>query len=459
MAVKIDGGVRMVKVTQLVEMGDKHKKKGVFRVDEVLAIILAGGAGERLSVLTAERTKPAVPFGGRYRVIDFTLSNCVNSGIYQVAVLTQFNPRSLVEHIGNGKPWDLDRKAPKGVWLLQPFLSRTERDWYKGTADAVYQNLYFVAERKPQEVLILSGDHVYTMRYEHLIEYHRLKDADVTIGVVEVPWEQASRFGIVTMDDEGQIIEFAEKLQQPQNNLASMGIYVFNDDILLECLEEDAQREESGHDFGKDILPEIIGKYRVYGYLFRGYWRDVGTIESYWQANMDLIVDLPQFNLYDRETLVHTLPADAPPVKLGPKAQVSRSLVEPGCIINGVVENSILSPGVYVEEDATVRDSIVFSNSSICRGAIVDRCIIDKQVYISSGCYIGYGDNYIPNPEEPENLSCGITVVGKGVRVPAGVKIGRNCKIGSWVEGEDFSLDFIPSGSSVARKAPRRFQL
>jgi glucose-1-phosphate adenylyltransferase len=252
-------------------------------------------------------------------------------------------------------------------------------------------------------------------------------------------------------------VDFEEKPQQPKSNLASMGIYAFDRDVLVRCLEEDAQREDSTHDFGRDILPHLLGRYNIFSYRFHGYWRDVGTIDSYWQANMDLIVDLPQFNLYDSETLVHTPPQNAPPSKVGPKAQITRSLVNLGSIINGTVENSIISPFVYVEEDAVVRDSIIFSNSTICRGAIVEHCIIDKEVRVEAGCYIGYGDDLTPNEEEPEILNCGITVVGKVAKIPAGMKIGRNCKIDCWVEEDDFTSDFIPSGGSVERKMPKRF--
>ena len=422
-------------------------------MERVLALILAGGASERLSILAELRAKPAVPFGGKYRIIDFTLSNCANSGIHKVAVLTQFNPRSLAQHIGIGRPWDLDRTTA-GLIILQPFLSRSGRDWYKGTADAVYQNLYYVEEQRVDEVLILSGDQIYTTRYESMINSHRSRRADVTVGVVEVPLAEASRYGIVTLDHNERVVAFEEKPQEPKSNLASMGIYVFNKNVLIECLEEDAEQKD-GHDFGRDILPRIINTHRVYGYRHRGYWQDVGTVESYWQANMDLIVDLPELNLYNPEMEVRTVVQNMPPAKLGPKAQVSRSLVANGAIINGEVRNSIIFPGVFIEEGAKVKDSIIFSDTTIGKGTIVDRCIIDKQVWVGTGCHIGYGDDLTPNHEEPEYLNSGLTLVGKGVKIPNGVRIGRNCKIDCWAERTDFTTDTIPSGNSIAPQIRR----
>jgi glucose-1-phosphate adenylyltransferase len=416
-------------------------------MNNVLAVVLAGGEGKRLSVLAHERAKPAVPFGGKYRIIDFTLSNCVNSGISRVAIIPQYNPRSLARHIGVGRPWDLDRTIG-GITLLYPFVSTNgEMHWYKGTADAVYHNLRFILDTRVDEVLILSGDHVYTMHYEEMIKFHRQQGADITIGVTQVPWNEINRFGIVALDDNNRVIAFEEKPSQSESNLASMGIYVFNKDILFKVLE-DAHRRGL-QDFGSQVIPEAIDKYSIYGFLYRGYWRDVGTIEAYWQANMDLIVDLPPFNLYDPESEVRTLSVDMPPVKLGPKAQISRSLVSNGCIINGRVSNSVLSPHVYVEEGAHVMDSIIFHDTVIGRDAIVHRCIIDKECYIGPGCWVGCGDDYTPNKDEPEHLNCGITVIGKGARLPPGLRVGRNCKIDPGVKESDFSALSIPSGSSI----------
>ena len=413
----------------------------------VLALVLAGGEGKRLSVLAQERAKPAVPFAGKYRIIDFVLSNCVNSGINAVAVIPQYNPRSLALHIGVGKPWDLDRVVG-GITLLYPFVSTNgEMHWYKGTAEAVYHNLRFIEDSRVDEVLILSGDHVYTMHYEEMIKFHRQQRADITIAVTEVPWNETNRFGIVFLDDNNKVVAFEEKPSQPKGNLASMGIYIFNKDILSKVLE-DAHRRGL-QDFGSQIIPDAIAKYQIYAYKYQGYWRDVGTIEAYWQANMDLVVDLPPFNLYDPETGVKTLSVDMPPVKLGPRAQVNRSLVSNGCIINGNVFNSVLSPHVYVEEGAHVRDSIIFHDTTIAQGTIVHRSIIDKECYIGSGCWIGCGEDYTPNKDEPDYLNCGITVIGEGARLPPGLRVGRNCRIDPGVKESDFSTLSIPSGSSV----------
>jgi len=415
-------------------------------LEKVLALILAGGEGKRLSVLAEGRAKPAVPFGGKYRIIDFTLSNCVNSGIGKVAVVPQYNPRSLARHIGVGKPWDLDRVVG-GITLLYPFVSTNgEMHWYRGTAEAVYQNLRFIRDSRVDQVLILSGDHVYTMHYEQMIEFHRRQEADITLAITEVPLAEANRFGIVALEN-NRVVTFEEKPSQPKSNLASMGIYVFDKNILSQVLE-DAHRRGL-QDFGSQVIPEALDKYKIYGYQYDGYWHDVGTIEAYWQANMDLIVDLPQFNLYEPESQVRTPSVDMPPVKLGAYAQVSRSLVSNGCIINGRVSNSVLSPHVYVEEGAQVMDSIVFDDTVIARDAVIHRSIIDKECYIAPGCCIGYGDDHTPNRDEPGYLNCGITVVGKGARLPPGLKVGRNCKISPEVQESDFSTLFVPSGSSV----------
>jgi len=423
-------------------------------MERVAAMILAGGEGARLSVLVEERAKPAVPFGGRYRIIDYTLSSCSSSAVGYVSILTQYNPHSLVEHIGIGRPWDLDRK-PSRVVLLQPFLSRKERDWYKGTADAVYQNLNFLQDTNADEVLVLAGDHIYLMRYDHAVAVHRRQKAEVTIAVTEVPENEISRFGIVTLDRRDRIVDFKEKPQTEMSRLASMGIYIFNKDVLIDCLEADA-RKDTSHDFGTDIIPEIVKQYKVYGYRFDGYWRDVGTVESYWRANMDLIVDLPELNLYDLQNVVRTVPENFAPAKFGPRAEISRSLICNGAIVNGKVENSVISPNVVIEQDAIVKDTIIFYATTIGHRTIVDRCIIDKHVVIGPECQVGYGDDYSINLEEPEYLNTGITLVGKGAQIPANVQIGRNCKIGRWVEASDIDVNPVRSGVSITSKSPKR---
>jgi glucose-1-phosphate adenylyltransferase len=423
----------------------------------VLGVILAGGASERLSIMAAERAKPAVPFGGKYRIIDFTLSNCANSGIYNVAILTQFNPRSLAQHVGVGRPWYMDREQG-GVVLLQPFLSRSQRSWYKGTADAVFQNMYYIADQKVDEVLILSADHIYSMRYEQMLLAHRNRHADITVAVYEVPQEETSRFGIITLDHNERIVNFEEKPKMAKSRLASMGIYIFNKKVLIESLEE-MSNGEGQYDFGQHLLPKLINKYQVFGYRFRGYWRDVGTVDAYWQANMDLIVDLPDLNLYNSENEIRTIPQEYPPVKLGPHAQTSRALICNGAIVNGTVIDSVISPKVYIEEGAVVRNSIVFEDTTVGRGSIVEKSIIDKQVWISRHCQIGAGDDFTPNKEEPDHLITGITVVGKGVKIPAEVVIGRNCKIDPWVEASDFESKIVSSGETIKSKKPRRYPI
>jgi len=421
-------------------------------MNRVLAVVLAGGEGKRLSVLAHDRAKPAVPFAGKYRIIDFTLSNCVNSGINSVAVIPQYNPRSLALHIGVGKPWDLDRVVG-GVTMLYPFVGTNgEMHWYQGTAEAVYHNLGFIRSRRVDEVLILSGDHVYTMHYEEMLALHRQQKADITVGVTEVPWNEANRFGILALDNGNRVSAFEEKPSQPKSNLASMGIYVFNKDMLSEILE-DAHRRDL-RDFGSEIVPDAVGRYRVYGYKYQGYWRDVGTIEAYWQANMDLVVALPEFNLYDPDTGVKTLSVEMPPVKVGPRAQIARSLVSNGCIVDGKVSNSVLSPHVYVEEGAQVMDSVVLHDTVVARDAVVQRSIIDKECYVGSGCWVGCGEDYTPNKDEPDNLNSGITLIGKGAKLPPGLRVGRNCRIDPGAKETDFSTLSIPSGSSVAAKEP-----
>ena len=420
---------------------------------QVMALILAGGQGDRLSILSEQRAKPAVIFGGKYRIIDFVLSNCANSSINTVGVLTQYRPRSLNDHIGSGRPWDLDREGG-GVFLLQPYLGREISDWYRGTADAVYQNLFFVEESAAQEVLVLAGDHIYTMVYEEMLAFHRANKADVTVPVYEVPREEAHRFGILAVDETGRVTDFWEKPQNPPATLASTGIYLFNKDVLIDRLQADAARSDSAHDFGRDILPEMIGEYRVFGYPLTGYWRDVGTVEAYWQANMDLLVDLPELNLYDPNTIVRTREARYPPSKIGPRAQVGRSMLSVGDIINGNVEHSVISPGVYIEEGAVVRDSIIFDGCVISRGAVIERAILDKEVAVGENCVIGPSGDFSPNAERPELLNSGLSIVGKRARLPAGLQVGRNCVIGPAVRADEYGSMIIPSGSTIRSQRP-----
>ena len=417
-----------------------------------MAVILAGGEGERLSILSSVRAKPAVPFGGKYRIIDFTLSNCVNSEIDNVVVLTQYNPRSLNDHIGLGRPWDLDRNTG-GVKMLQPYIARGRvAEWYRGTADAVLQNIDLLRESDADTVVILAGDHIYKMDYQPFVAAHRSKRADVTIAVRRVPLSDATRMGILAMDETSRVVEWQEKPKQPKSDLASMGVYVFSKRALRRWLSEDRI------DFGGNVIPAMIdGGARVFGYRFDGYWQDVGTIQSYWEANMALLEDSPELDMYDKEWLIHTRSEERAPARVGATSQVHRSLISHGCVVNGTVVNSVLSPGVRIDVGAVVRDSIVMFDSVIRSGAVVDRAILDKEVTIGPGAIIGEGtDMTIPNRQEPGRLFTGITVIGKRAIVPRGVRIGRNVKIGGDVRAADFVTRVVKSGSTVERREGRR---
>ncbi len=415
-------------------------------------MILAGGQGERLSILSRQRAKPAVPFAGKYRIIDFALSNCVNSGLFDVAVLTQYRPHSLNDHIGHGRPWDLDRERNGGIVILQPYLGRSHSGWYRGTADAIYHNLFFVTRRQFSDVLILSGDHIYAMNYAPMIDRHRELDADVTIAVQPVPWEDASRFGLLSVDDNDVVTEFDEKPDQPRSNLASMGIYVFKRETLLSVF--DGEPDEMT-DFGHQVIPYLIRHGRACAYRFQGYWQDVGTLQSYWEANMALLDDVPSLNLYDPNWRVHTRSEERPPAKIMEGSTVSRSLLSHGCIIiGGHVEHSVLSPGVVIHRDAVVRDSIIMTDAVIGPGTVIDRCIIDKEVTVGAGCYLGYGDDFSSNWLDPKRLNTGITLVGRGATVPDNIRAGRNVLIGTDVTASEYSSLEIPSGDTIDSHVP-----
>jgi glucose-1-phosphate adenylyltransferase len=419
-------------------------------VRNVAAIILAGGQGERLSVLSSQRAKPAVPFAGKYRIIDFTLSNCVNSGIYRVAVLTQYRPHSLNDHIGIGRPWDLDRMHG-GVRMLQPYLGRKGSDWYKGTADAVYQNLSALADWRSDTLLILSGDHVYKMDYNTMLAFHADRKADVTVAVMQVPMDEAHRFGTLVTAPDGRVVGFEEKPPQPHSNLISMGVYVFDRDVLVRRLDEDARIQNSKRDFGRDIVPRVVEMDRVFAYPFRGYWRDVGTIQSYWESNMGLLNEPPDFDLYDSDWVIHTRSEERPPARVTDRGRIACSLISHGSIINGSVEHSVLSPGVFVGEGAVVRDSILFPDCIVGPGSVVDRAILDKNVVVGADVHLGEGNDTRPNRSQPRNLLSGITVVGKGARIPTGMHIGRNCLIGADVIERDFTR-FLSANGHVSRE-------
>ena len=380
---------------------------------ETVAMLLAGGQGSRLHLLTQRIAKPAVPFGGKYRIIDFPLSNCINSGIDTVGVLTQYQPLALNEYIGNGQPWDLDRTYG-GVMTLPPYQGQKRADWYKGTANAIYQNIQFIDRYDPDYVVILSGDHIYKMDYAEMIESHKKNGAACTIAVFDVPLEEASRFGIMTTDSEMRITEFAEKPKEPKSTKASMGVYVFDKDKLVSYLEEDEKCEDSANDFGKNIIPAMLNAgEKLYAFEFSGYWKDVGTIDSLWESNMDLLGERPALNLKDGEWRILSRNDALPPHFAGQSAVITNSMVTEGCEIYGTVINSILSEGVVVEKGAVVRDSVILGNVTVKSDATVDYSVVDSGTVIEKGASVGV----------PKNESKGITLLGGELVVPEGIAV------------------------------------
>ncbi len=378
----------------------------------IIAMILAGGQGSRLGILTQKLAKPAVPFGGKYRIIDFALSNCQNSGIDTVGVLTQYQPLTLNAYIGIGSSWDLDCQNG-GVTLLPPYMRQKGGQWYKGTANAVFQNMDFFDAYNPEHVLILSGDHVYKMDYSLLLDYHKRKKAEATIAVMEVPWAEASRFGILNADKNGRIQEFEEKPAKPKSNLASMGVYIFNWDLLRSYLQQDEQDLHSTNDFGKDINPKMLKQHqRMYAYPFQDYWRDIGTIESLWKANMDLLVDNPPLDLWDSGWQIYSVNPHQPPQYLAPTAKVRRSLVSQGCVIHGTVAHSVLFPGVYVGAGSTIKNSIIMANVKIGTNVAITKAIICEGVTVASGCQIGCEDKDCKQCIKTD----GITILGESIK-------------------------------------------
>jgi glucose-1-phosphate adenylyltransferase len=396
------------------------------------AVILAGGEGTRLGTLTAKRTKPAVPFAGKYRIIDFTLSNCINSGIYDVMILVQYRPQSLIEHIGAGGPWDLNRDFTGGVRIYTPYKARGSSDWYLGTADAVQQNFLFIKQSNPDLVLILSGDHIYSMNYADMIAFHISHNADLTIATNEVQWEEAPRYGIIGVGADDKIESFVEKPVQPTSNRANMGVYLFNRQVLDKALWDDHQTESSSHDFGKDVLPSLVkaGK-QVYAFPYNGYWVDVGTVNSYWQAHMDLLNDPPPINLNDRSWIVHTRTESQPPVRIARDASVTDCMITDGCVIanHARLERSVLAPGVRIDKGAVVRESIILTDSVVGAGAVIEQAIIDKRVRIGERAHVGA----VLNQQEPT-----LTMLGKNCSVPAEMVIEPGAVIGPDVVAEDY---------------------
>lgn len=416
--------------------------------NEMMAMLLAGGQGSRLGILTMDKAKPAVAFGGKYRIIDFPMSNCVNSGVDTVGVLTQYQPLTLNAHIGIGVPWDLDR-VNGGVSILAPHMREGEiGSWYSGTANAIYQNIDYIDSCNPEYVLILSGDHIYKMDYSAMLKYHKENNADATIAVLEVPMEDASRFGIMNADENDKIYEFEEKPEHPKSNLASMGIYIFTWSNLRKALIED-EKIHPDSDFGKHIIPKMLGEGQsLYAYRFKDYWKDVGTIESYWAANMELIKTLPEFNLYEDFWKIYTKSDYQPPQYTGENASIKTSIISEGAQIYGSIEHCVISKNVTIEEGAVVKDSIIMEGCVIGKNAVLDRVIVDQNTVIGDNVKMGLWDN-IPNEQKPKIYNTGITVIGSDTVVPDNIEIGKNCVVYGKTTAEDYSESKLPSGQSV----------
>ena len=435
-----------MKKPELLRRGEDMIKK------EMIAMLLAGGQGSRLGVLTAKVAKPAVAFGGKYRIIDFPLSNCINSGIDTVGVLTQYQPLRLNAHIGIGIPWDLDRNYG-GVTVLPPYERSGSSEWYSGTANAIYQNLDYMEQFDPDYVLILSGDHIYKMDYEVMLDYHKANNADVTIAAMPVPMEEASRFGIVIADEDGRIQEFQEKPAEPKSNLASMGIYIFSWKVLKEALE--TLKDEPGCDFGKHIIPYCHNKgERLFAYEYNGYWKDVGTLGSYWEANMELIDIIPEFNLYEEFWKIYTNSANIPPQYIAQDGVVDRCIISNGTEVYGELHNSVLGGRVRVGKGSVVRDSIIMQGVTIGENCVIDRAIIAEDTVIGDNVVIGIGSD-VPNKMKPNIYSGGLATIGENSVIPSNVQIGKNTAISGVTAAEDYEDGVLASGETLIKAGER----
>ena len=415
---------------------------------EMIAMLLAGGQGSRLGVLTAKVAKPAVSFGGKYRIIDFPLSNCINSGIDTVGVLTQYQPLRLNSHIGIGIPWDLDRNVG-GVTVLPPYEKSSNSEWYTGTANAIYQNLEYMEQYNPDYVLILSGDHIYKMDYKIMLDYHKANNADITIAAMPVPMEEASRFGIVVTDEDNRITEFEEKPTQPKSNLASMGIYIFSWKVLKEALIK--LKDQNECDFGKHVIPYCFeNNKRIFAYEYNGYWKDVGTLSSYWEANMELIDIIPVFNLYEEFWKIYTRTDTIPPQYIGENAYIEKSIIGDGTEIYGKVYNSVIGAGVVIEEGTVVRDSIIMNNSVIGKDSIVTKSIIAEDVQIGSHVELGAGEE-AENVFKPKIYNSGLVTVGECSVIPDKVTVGKNTAISGETTIDDYQEGQLASGGIIIK--------
>ena len=415
---------------------------------EMIAMLLAGGQGSRLGVLTAKVAKPAVAFGGKYRIIDFPLSNCINSGIDTVGVLTQYRPLRLNSHIGIGIPWDLDRNVG-GVTVLPPYEKSTNSEWYTGTANAIYQNLEYMEQYNPEYVLILSGDHIYKMDYKIMLDYHKANNADITIAAMPVPIEEASRFGIVVTDSDNRITEFEEKPANPKSNLASMGIYIFKWSVLKDALIKLKDQQEC--DFGKHVIPYCFNNNkRIFAYEYNSYWKDVGTLSSYWEANMELIDIIPVFNLYEEFWKIYTRTDTIPPQYIADNTFIEKSIIGDGTEVYGRIYNSVIGSGVTIEEGAVVRDSIIMNNSVIGKNTIVNKSIIAEEVVIGDNVELGVGEE-VPNVKLPKIYNSGLVTIVECSVVPDGVKVGKNTAISGVTTVEDYPDGLLPSGGIIIK--------
>lgn len=416
---------------------------------EMIAMLLAGGQGSRLGVLTEKVAKPAVAFGGKYRIIDFPLSNCINSGIDTVGVLTQYQPLRLNTHIGIGIPWDLDRNEG-GVTVLPPYEKSTSSEWYTGTANAIYQNLAYMEQYNPDYVLILSGDHIYKMDYEVMLDFHKANKADITIACMPVPIEEASRFGIMVTDESSRITEFEEKPEHPSSNLASMGIYIFSWPVLKEALI--ALKDQNGCDFGKHILPYCKEKgQRLFAYEYNGYWKDVGTLGSYWEANMELIDIIPEFNLYEEFWRIYTKGDVIPPQYISEDAVVDKCIIGEGTEVYGEVHNSVIGPNVVIGRGSVIRDSIIMKNTSVGENVVMDKAIVAEDVVVGNNVVIGCGEE-APNVLKPAVYSFGLAAIGENSVIPDNVKIGKNTAISGVTTKEDYPDGELAAGQVIAAK-------
>ena len=415
---------------------------------EMIAMLLAGGQGSRLGVLTSKVAKPAVAFGGKYRIIDFPLSNCINSGVDTVGVLTQYQPLRLNTHIGIGIPWDLDRNIG-GVTVLPPYEKSTNSEWYTGTANAILQNIDYMDSFNPEYILILSGDHIYKMDYEVMLDFHKANGAEVTIAVMPVPMEEASRFGIMITDENHKIVDFEEKPAQPRSNLASMGIYIFNWKTLKAALL--AEKEQPGMDFGKHIIPYCHERnVPLYAYEFNGYWKDVGTLHSYWEANMELIDIVPEFNLYEEYWKIYTKSDTLPPQYFSSESVVERSIIGEGSEIYGKVYNSVIGCGVTIGKDTVVRDSIIMNNTEIAGGCEVNKAIIAENVSIAGGVKLGIGDE-VQNDTAPHIYNHGLVTIAEKSVIPEGITIGKNTVISGVTTSDDYENSTLASGKTLIK--------